>query len=274
MAPRLRQAGWDLRVLTLVSGGTLVDELRGSNVPVVELGVRSKVDLSAGWRLFQFWRQDPPDIIHTHLYHASILGRIIARTLGLGPVIVHQQGPERARSAFRTSLDHLTSPWVDQYLTTCEAVSLILQEREKIPVEKIRVIYNGIKLSSDSPTQKPAEWPVPASRLGLVYVGRLSPEKGQAVLIEALSILKESAPLPFTVFLGDGSLLGELEKHCKDLELENDIFFAGVRRDILEWLPHFRSLRALFGLGGRFPGTPGGHVRRPAGDCDRGWGNA
>ena len=239
MAPRLRQAGWDIRIVTLVSGGTLVEELRGANVPVIELGVRSKLDLSIGWRLFQFWRQDPPDLIHTHLYHAGILGRVIARTLSLGPVIVHQQGPERARSPFRTLLDRFTSAWVDQYLTTCQAVAQILQQREKIPAEKILVIYNGISKDQTFSDTKPAEWPIPPGRKGVVCVGRLSSEKGQAVLIEALSLLKEKSQMPFTVFLGDGPLRSEFEMRCKDLKLDGDVFFAGVRRDIREWLPHF-----------------------------------
>lgn len=239
MAPRLRQAGWDLRVLTLVSGGTLVEELHSANVPVIELGVRSKVDLGAAGRLLRLWREDPPDLIHTHLYHAGILGRTAARLLGLGPVIVHQQGPERARSSLRTGLDRVTSPWVDQYLTTCQAVAQILQQREKIPAEKIQVIYNGIKQNQALSTTKPAEWPVPPGRIGLVCVGRLSPEKGQAVLIEALSLLKKNDQMPFTVFLGDGVMRSELEKRCKDLNLNSDVFFAGVRRDILEWLHHF-----------------------------------
>ena len=39
-APRLCLDGWDLKIITMVSGDIFVDELRHNNVPILELGMK------------------------------------------------------------------------------------------------------------------------------------------------------------------------------------------------------------------------------------------
>ncbi len=165
VAPLLCQSGWDLRVVTFVSGGDLIDDLRAEGVPVIELGLRHKADLSVIARLTQLWRPDPPDLLHTHLYHAGLIGRIVAHQLGITPVVVHQHGLERARSPLRSLLDRATTGWVTRYVSSCQAVAQVLSTREHIPLSRIEVIYNGLDASpfavQSSSSSLPQDWPVP-----------------------------------------------------------------------------------------------------------------
>lgn len=235
MAARLRAAGWDIRVVTLLGGGSLVGELRADGVPVVEL-TTSKRELP--WvfiRLYRLWRCDPPALIHTHLYHAGIVGRVFARWLRLAPVVVHQHGPEYQRSQLRTLVERLTAAWVTQYVVTCRAVAEILQQREHIASARIAVIYNGLEVNSVVGT-RPAAWPVPPETPTLGCVGRLSAEKGQLLLLEALARL-ESAP--HCVFIGTGALRAELEQRCAALGIGARVHFVGLRNDVADWLSCF-----------------------------------
>jgi len=245
-APRLRAAGWDLRVITLVNGGELVQELRAEGVPVLELEARGRADLGLLPRLLRAWKTDRPRLVHTHLYHAGLLGRAAARLLGISPVIVHQHGLEQARSGARSALDRLLSPLASCYVATCEAVRDRLAEREGISQDKIRVIYNGVEPQAILPREQvpaaerrafQAEFNLRPGALRLVCAGRLAPEKGQDLLLEALARLP-GAPLQAVLF-GEGPMRSVLEQACAELGLGGRVLFAGARRDLRRWLPHF-----------------------------------
>ena len=238
-APRLCLEGWDLRIITMVSGGALVDELRHNNVPVLELDMNSKADLSAILRLVKLWKQDKPDILHTHLYHAGITGRIFGSWFNIKPIIVHQHGPEVERNGFRSWLDAITSPRVTQFIASCHAVSHIMQDREDISAQKINVIYNGVIIRDLFDTAKPMEWPALEKSTTIACVARFMPKKGQEQLLDAMATLKSNGYTPHLVFFGDGPLLNHIKSQSQIYGMSSQITFMGVRRDILEWLPHF-----------------------------------
>jgi glycosyltransferase involved in cell wall biosynthesis len=76
----------------------------------------------------------------------------------------------------------------------------------------------------------------------LVYVGRLSPEKGVLTLIRALALLKArcstSMPMPRVTLAGDGPARAELELAARELGCEHAVTFAGQlpRAELVELL--------------------------------------
>jgi glycosyltransferase involved in cell wall biosynthesis len=63
----------------------------------------------------------------------------------------------------------------------------------------------------------------------IVYAGRLSPEKGVAVLVKALATLKQEGfePLPTITLVGDGPARGSLERLVAELDCVDSVRFAG-----------------------------------------------
>lgn len=243
MAPLLRQAGWDLHVVTFVSGGNLVDELRIQGVPVIELGMSHRMDISVLARLVRLWGSAPPDIIHTHLFHAGLIGRILARRLGIAPVVVHQHGLERARSFMRSFSDRATALWVTRYVASCKAVAQFMTSREHIQPSRIEVVYNGIDpaqfiLSSPSVSLPPG-WSVPKGAKVVGTVGRLSPEKGHDCLLEAESILIRQGMELHIVLVGEGRSLADLKDKARRLGISEQVHFPGARLDVPDWLANF-----------------------------------
>ena len=236
--PRLRAAGWNIKVITLTSGGESIAELRESGVPVtaLDLGTLPKsINIS---RLFRMWAKDRPNLVHTHLYHAGIIGRIACKFSGISSVVVHQHGPELNRTRLRSFLDRSTSKWVTRYIASCQAVSQTMQEREGIPASKIEMIYNGVESVQRHQTPKPAGWPGSEEIPTLVYAGRLSPEKGLLTLIQALGIVNKSTGKFRCIILGDGLALEAITTEIKHTDLTDKIFLLGKIRDIGAWLPH------------------------------------
>jgi glycosyltransferase involved in cell wall biosynthesis len=237
MAPRLLHAGCAIRVITFMSGGTLVAELRRSGVTVIELGLKDKFDWKAIVRLSRLWRADKPDLVHTHLYHAGIIGRIVAKVMGIPTVVVHQHGAERARSIIRSGLDRMTSSLVSQYVATCRAVADLLQQREGISGTKIQVIYNGIEcLDPISPNLDKPHQELLSSLITIINIGRLSPEKGHNTLLEAVALLHTSHTQTRLVLVGEGESQAFLTERIKELNLNRFVHMLGSRRDIAELL--------------------------------------
>ena len=236
MAPRLLQAGYAIRVITLMSGGTLVKELRNSGVSVIELGLKNKFDWNVLVRLCRLWRIDKPDLVHTHLYHAGIIGRIVAKVMGIRMVVVHQHGAERVRSIIRSGIDRITSSLVSQYVATCRAVADVLQQREGISGTKIAVIYNGIECLDQIGQYPDKPHQTLSSLMTIINIGRLSPEKGHNTLLEAIARLNSGHTQARLVLVGEGESQTFLTDRIKELNLNGFVHMLGKRRDIAELL--------------------------------------
>jgi glycosyltransferase involved in cell wall biosynthesis len=61
----------------------------------------------------------------------------------------------------------------------------------------------------------------------IVFAGRLHPDKGPDILVEALGLLRDPPP---TLILGDGTLLDALRRRVRELGLEDRVSFRG-------WVP-------------------------------------
>ena len=90
--------------------------------------------------------------------------------------------------------------------------------------------------------------PKPAEPV-LLNVGRLAPQKGQEILLDALARLKDR-PWRLTL-VGDGPLRADLERQAGRLGLASRVTFAGF----VDPLPHFAAAD-LFVLSSRWEGLP------------------
>ena len=237
--PRLRNIGWDLRIITFTEGGAIANELRDAGIPVVELTQKNKFDVSIISDLISLWADDRPKIVHTHLYHAGIIGRLCAYPLRIRPVIVHQHGPEFSRTRLRSFIDRISSRLVTKYIVSCNAVQQVLHKREEIPYNKIVIIYNGTELPVGSRVSFPIDWPVPSNSLSICCVGRLTEAKGQHYLLEALSKLVVKFPNLHTIFFGDGPEKENLIEITNQYNLSAKVSFFGYINDLKNWLPLF-----------------------------------
>ena len=68
--------------------------------------------------------------------------------------------------------------------------------------------------------------------------GRLSPEKGFDVLVDAAAVLCASRTDVGVILFGDGPLRGDLERRITTHGLEGRVILAGFRRDVARFVPH------------------------------------
>jgi glycosyltransferase involved in cell wall biosynthesis len=70
----------------------------------------------------------------------------------------------------------------------------------------------------------------------LVVIGRLEPQKGHRVLLEALPPIRREFPGVRVVFVGEGGLRTELEQHVAGSGLADVVRFVGQQSNVVDWL--------------------------------------
>ena len=91
LLPRLRERGWDVRMLMLhenePGAWEFAEALRARGVPLDALPLRADVDPVAFLRLTAYLARKRPALLHTHLVHADAYG-LMAGTMAGVPVRV------------------------------------------------------------------------------------------------------------------------------------------------------------------------------------------
>lgn len=97
--------------------------------------------------------------------------------------------------------------------------------------DKIRVIYNGVNTAKFFHKRRNVD----RNRIQLIYVGRLIPQKGVQILLEALSLIELEVRNKISCeIIGEGTYLKELKQLSKILRVEDIVIFRGLQRDIAE----------------------------------------
>ncbi|NMM53568.1 glycosyltransferase [Paenibacillus aquistagni] len=245
-------------VISLLPGGKVADMLHHDQVEVYSLTVKHKWQLPFRFiKLLMYLRKLQPDIIHSYMFHADIIGRFIGKLLNI-PVVISSIRNEHIGGRHREWLLRLTDRLTDCVTVVCKKAGQVQADRGTIREEKMKVIYNGIDLSRFTPISMSrredirSQWGVGRTDLVFICVGRLDPQKNHRMLLSAfhkLAMLHEQAKL---VLVGDGQLRGELEREVRELELEKQVEFMGVCTNVQELL----QAADVFVLASKWEGLP------------------
>ena len=127
--------------------------------------------------------------------------------------------------------------------------SILAKSPDLVPEDKIKVIYNGIHLDRFNSSASPMCIPEDGEIL-LGCAGRLSAEKGHALLLELMVILKESTLKCKLLIAGEGKLLEVLKNTARSLGVEQMVEFLGFVDD----MPSFYKSLDIFLLSSRYEG--------------------
>jgi glycosyltransferase involved in cell wall biosynthesis len=187
LATELKRRGYDVHVVSLLRPSAFVDELAAAGVPLYGSGLV---------RIPALVRRLRPQIVHCHMFHANVLGRVLRLVMPFPAVIstIHSiaespRGSERIR--FRDRVYRITDDLADCTV----AVSHAAAERHRLAgaVRTVQVIPNGVDTSRYRPD--PEARARIRSELGLgdrfvwIAVGRLMWKKNYPALLAAFGSL-------------------------------------------------------------------------------------
>ncbi len=252
----LKSLGWNVRVISLWDAGRMADPLRQAGITVEALSCRGAYDLRAIGRLQRALQANPPAALLTFLHQANIAGRIAARRVGIRTVVCGVRVADRRLSVRWPEL--LTKKYVTHYVAVSQSVAKAHQELCGIAPQHFSVIYNGVdhKEISAAPVAPRQELYCSDDDQVILCVGRLSPQKAPLDVVEAIDELRRLDPDRHArrklVFVGNGTLLPDLQKMISDRQLENHVHLIGWRADVASVM----KSATLLVLASRWEGLP------------------
>lgn len=214
-----------------------------ADVDVTPLTLRHPRELPAAVALGRILRRRRVDVLHSHLFYASLFASPIGRLCRV-PLIVETP---HVRECWRQGLKrhYLVDRWVgrcvDQYVAVSEANRRYLIEDKGLPAKKVVVIHNGCDIGRFDVHRTPPSGMREALGFSagdpvLVTVARLEPQKGHAVLLKALTVVRRTYPGVRLICIGDGALRGDLEAQAASLGLSGAVRFVGHQANVPDWL--------------------------------------
>jgi glycosyltransferase involved in cell wall biosynthesis len=209
LLPRLRERGWDARMVVLHEGeagaAEFVSTLRASGVPTEAWRMRFDLDPSVPARL----AVRRPAIVHTHLVHADVLALPAAALARVPLRLSTKHGFNEFRSRpLIAAADRAVARFAHAQIAISHGLARYLVETEGFPADAFTVVHYGIEPGPDPP-------PPPAAPR-LAAVGRLIPIKGFDVLLRAFEAARAEVPSLTLEVAGAGPLEAELRRAAPD----------------------------------------------------------
>ncbi|HEY3266705.1 MAG TPA: glycosyltransferase [Armatimonadota bacterium] len=211
----------------------LCDALARDGFETDALVTRGTVDPLAPGRLWAILRRRRPDVIHAHDFKSAVAAVLAGGRRGL-VFTVHGDLRETVGSAALRSL----GCWALRRFHSVAAVSASTaadaREFGVLP-ERICLIRNGVDVCRFRPTEDRAAaraaLGIPPDGFLIGAVGRLSEEKGHAILLDAFAALSQTNPTVRLAIAGDGPLMESLKEQATALGLRERVVFLGRRED-------------------------------------------
>ncbi|QDU21160.1 glycosyltransferase [Urbifossiella limnaea] len=179
------------------------------------------------------------EILLCHGYKANLLGRVAARRVGV-PAVAVSRGwtwQDRRVRAYEW-LDRRHLRLMDHVVAVSEGQAARVRNWCGVPAGRVSVVRNSARLGAFATTE-PARGRLldffpRDSRVSRVVVaaGRLSPEKGFGVLIDAATAVLKADPVAGVVIFGEGVLRAELEQQVRARGLTGRVVLPGFRDDL------------------------------------------
>ena len=260
----INRARFDLRFILLNDKPSyLAQYLRNAGVSVTELDFKSKRNIPGLiWKVVRILRRSKPDVVHTHLFGANLIGQIAARSLNVRRrIYTRHSANETRRYHNKQRFDHLVNALSTHIIAISQNVKNVLENEERVPPKKIRLLHHGFDLERFASVPPPdvaklAERYNPKSRRPVIgVIARYSHWKGIQFIIPAFKELLADYPNALLILanakLGDfapeiNTLLLELPAESyHEIEFEYDLFALYQLFDVYVHVPIDAELEAF-----------------------------
>lgn len=189
-------------------------------------------------------RERRADVLVTHTFKPNILGRIAARRVGI-PIVAVSRGWtwENLKVRAYEAMDRVNLRFVDHVVAVSEGQGERVR-KAGVPNSRLSVIRNAARLNAfgdPDPAYRDklrGHFPADTGPSPIVLAaGRLSPEKGFDVLLEALPAVVAAHPTAKFVLFGEGNERAELEARIAELNLAYRFVLPGFSAELDKFLP-------------------------------------
>jgi glycosyltransferase involved in cell wall biosynthesis len=244
--PFLRRAGVDPVVIALQEqqGNPVAVRIADQGITVTQLGIRRLRQHGAFGQVRRAIKAAAPDVVHTQLEFAAILGIPAARGLGLPTVAtLHtiDEPPPRSRLALHFRVMSWALRRARRVIAVSETTRRHYLARAGLRPERVVTMYNGIDPTAFQ--ADPGTGPLARAEFGLapeapvlITVAVQREPKGIQYMLAALPAVAAAFPEVRYLLVGDGPHRGALEQQAARLGVSDRVVFAGARDDVARLL--------------------------------------
>ena len=190
LATRLDRRRFDVQVAAL-RGGQVADWLARAGLKVTVLGVRGKWDAVKLPALARFLRRQRVELLHTHLFHADLAGRLAAGPAGVGHLVHTVWTAEGRWRPWQFAFARLLAGRCERMICLAESVRDFHARKSGLPRAAYAVIPWGVDAAmyardEEARRRLRTRWGVGRQTVLLAYVGRLESYKGIDALLAAM----------------------------------------------------------------------------------------
>lgn len=207
-------------VISLTTLGELAPRIAALGIPVEAVGLKPGLFSPSGFfRLVRLLKRLNPDVVHTWMYHADLLGGLAARLAGVSSIgwCIRNSNLDKDKTKLSTravvGLCASISKWVPSRILSCSEKARQVHVACGYVAAKMVVVPNGFDLSQFKPDLD-ARFRVRAE-LGITdqtplvgLIGRFDPQKNHTGFFEAAGVLHRHMPQVHFVLAGQGVDVG------------------------------------------------------------------
>ncbi|MGD1839684.1 MAG: glycosyltransferase family 4 protein [Thermonemataceae bacterium] len=250
-------------ILFNTADSSLEHFLKERKIPTKRIAYRGKKDLlKAVWRTLTFLRAFKPDVIHTHLFEASLVGLFVGKLLGIKKRLYTRHHATFHQVYFPRAVyyDKMISRLATDVVAISQNVQKVLTQQEKVPNKKVHLVHHGFDLAAFEN--------IPEARIDLVrkhhqlydafpvigVIARQTQLKGIQYIIPAFKRLLEDYPKAHLVLANaqgtykatiDQHLATLPEGHFTEIIFENDLASLYQLFDVYVHVPIDPQLEAF-----------------------------
>jgi glycosyltransferase involved in cell wall biosynthesis len=221
--------------------GQLGEQLQSEGFEVIALGRKPGIDFAVANRLREAVKEHHIDLLHAHQYTPFFYASLSRRLRNVPPLLFTEHGrhyPDQ-RKLKRVIANKFLWRQHDRATAVGRFVARALVVNEGFPRNSVQVIYNGIDPDAFMLPNRELVRQQMRAELGLaedqpvvLQVARFHPVKDHATSIKAFSHVAQQLPDAVLLLAGDGEQLPVMKQLARQLKIENQVRFLGVRTDI------------------------------------------
>jgi glycosyltransferase involved in cell wall biosynthesis len=204
--PRLKAKGWDVSIYLISASGELKDYIEQQGITIITPGklsaklhnkhrlLRAPILALRFVNLCTYLIKSRPAIVQFMLPEAYLFGGLACILTGQKNMIMGRRSLNhyQQKHPLLTKIETWLHGKMRYIITNSQANVQQLATEEHVPLEKLKLIYNGIELQRFNSISKTANFP--ATPLTMIIIANIIPYKGHATLLEALAKISNQLP--------------------------------------------------------------------------------
>lgn len=216
---------------------SIAERFHELNVPIHTLPLKGVLDFRSAWQMAKIIKQKKNCIVHAHNFKEAFTAAYARKLSGRKDIRVVM-----CRNLTRKGKTSWIYNWLYGQLDCIVfdsqlAMDTFLSTHPAIDKKKLLVIHNGIVVPTNIvPVDVKTMFSIPKDYVLAMYHGRLNPEKGLDVLIEAVEMLRDK---PFRLVLvgrGTDEYTAHLQSLIEEKQLKDKVTLAGFRNPVLSYV--------------------------------------